>query len=70
MSSESRKGGRLAGKTLKEICHERNLSLNDVLTRLESKGVKIDPKDKLKQIGNNLGLSPNQLLSIIEDRTQ
>ncbi len=67
---ESRNAGRFAGKTLEEICDEINLSLSDVLTRLESKGIKVDSKDKLKQIATNSDLSASELLSIIEDRTQ
>jgi hypothetical protein len=67
---ESRNADRFAGKTLEEICDERNLSLNDVLTRLESTGSKVDSKDKLREIATKLGISSSQLLSMIEDRTQ
>jgi hypothetical protein len=69
MSTKNRTIARLGGMTLEELCDQKNLSLNEILSRFEMLGLKVDPKDKMKEIAKNLNLSNAELIDIIEGRT-
>ena len=69
MSTKNRTSARLGGMTLEELCDQKNLSLNEILSRFEMLGLKVDPKDKMKEIAKNLNLSNAELIDIIEGRT-
>ena len=70
MSSKNRTSARLGGITLEELCDQKNFSLNEILNRFEMLGLRVDPKDKMKQIAKNLGLSNAELIDIVEGRTR
>ena len=70
LSIKHRTGARFGGLTLEEFCDQNNLSLNEILTRFEMLGFKIDSKDKMKQIAKNLAISNIELENIITGSTQ
>lgn len=59
-------GSGLGKKSLEQICSERALSLEQVLQRLNEKGIEAGPEDKLKDIANKHGLKPIEIFNIIE----
>ena len=65
---ETIKGLGIGRKTLKDICDERGFSLGDLLARLEQKGVKANPSDKLKDIASKLEITPIDVYAIIEGK--
>ena len=70
MGTKNRTSARFGRLTLEELCDQKDISLNEMLNRFEMLGVKVDPKDKMKQIAKNLGLSNAELFDIIEGRTR
>ena len=61
---------RTGGLTLEEVCDQKNLSLNEILAQFEMMGFRVEPKDKMRQIAKNLGISSNELNNIITGGTQ
>jgi len=61
-------GTGMGKKTIDAICSEKGLSLEDVLTRLKQKGIKANPKDRLKDVANKLGKTPMEIFTIIEGK--
>ena len=61
-------GTGMGKKTLNAICSEKGLSLDDVLARLEQKGIKANPNDKLKDVASKLGKTPMEIFTIIEGK--
>jgi hypothetical protein len=67
---ETIKGSGIGRKTLEAICDERGFSLADVLARLDQKGIKAKPRDKLKDIASKLEITPIEVFAIIEGKEQ
>lgn len=61
-------GTGMGKKTLNAICSEKGLSLEKVLARLEQKGIKANPNDKLKDVASKLGKTPMEIFTIIEGK--
>ena len=61
-------GSGLGKKSLEKICAERGLSLDQVLEKLRQKGVEVSPDDRLKDVANELGVTPVEVFNIIEGK--
>jgi len=62
------KGSGLGRKTLEDICSEKGLSLDDVLLRLQKKGIKASAKDTFKDIAGKYGKTPMEIFNIIQGK--
>ena len=62
------RGSGLGKKSLDMICAERGLSLDQVLERLRQKGVEASPDDRFIDIARKLGITPMEVLNIIEGK--
>jgi hypothetical protein len=58
-------GSGLGKKTLETICSEQGFSLEEVLVRLEKKGIKASSKSKVKEIANRHSKTPMEIYEII-----
>jgi hypothetical protein len=63
---KNRPSARFGGLTLEEFCDQKNIPLNEMLSRFEMLGIKVDPKSKMKYIAKDLGVSPTALVEMIE----
>ncbi len=62
------KGTGLGRKTLESISSEKDISLNEAISRLKQKGIDAGPKDKLKDIANKHGKTPLEIFNIMEGK--
>ena len=70
MNTKDRASVRLGAMTLEEFCDQKNLSLNEIIGRFEMLGLRVDPKDKMKQIAKDLGISNTEFSNILEGRAR
>jgi len=52
-------------KTIRMICEEQGLPLEDVLLRLNKRGIEAKPDDRLKDLAERLGKTPSEVSAII-----
>ena len=62
-------GSGLGKKTLEKICSEQGISLDDTLSRLRQKGIDAKPGDRLKDLAGKLGMSPMDVLALIQGKS-
>ncbi len=65
--AKSSGGSGMGRKTIRTVCEEQGLSLEEVLTRLEKLKLDAKPDDRLKDLAERLGKTPTELLHIILD---
>ena len=63
-------GSGLGKKTLKIICREQGISIDDTLSMLEQRGIDAKPDDRLKDIAGRIGISPMEVLTMIQGKGQ
>jgi len=63
-------GSGLGKKTLETICSEQGIPLNDTISRLKQKGIDAKPGDRLKDLAGKLGMSPMDVLALIQGKEQ
>ncbi len=56
--------------SLEELCDQKNLSLSEILSRVEAEGVKIDTKERIIDIANKPGMSRHKVVAIIQGNPQ
>jgi hypothetical protein len=52
--------------TLAELCRHKSIPEDQALQRLADKGIKADPNDKLREIASAHGISPLEIVEIIQ----
>lgn len=55
-------------KTIRTVCEEQGLPLEDVLARLEKLNLDAKPDDRLKDLAERLGKTPTELMYIISGK--
>ena len=61
-------GTGLGRKTLDTICSEKDLSIDEVLSRLKEKGIEAKASDRLKDISGRYDKTPMEIFAIIEGK--
>jgi hypothetical protein len=61
-------GSGMGKKTLKGICEEYGLSLEEVLSRLKKLGIEAKPDDRLKDVATELGKTPLETLNALQGK--
>lgn len=60
-------GSGMGRKTLSQVCELYRLDVDTVMMKLETKGIKAKPNDKFKEIAEQNGIHPTELLSLIRN---
>ena len=55
-----------ADKTLKEFCKENGIDIDLALKKLNQKGIKASKKETLREIADNNGLKPREIVKILK----
>ena len=63
-------GGGMGRKTLQQIANENNYLLEDLLSRLERAGIHASGEDYLRNLANQHGLHPSEIVSIINGNNE
>ena len=63
-------GGGMGRKTLQQIANENNYLLEDLLSRLERAGIPASGEDYLRDLANQHGLHPSEIVSIINGNNE
>jgi hypothetical protein len=58
-------GGGIGKKTLLEIAEENNISIDDMMKKLNDNNIKAEKTDVFKDIANNNGLAPSDIIVIL-----
>jgi hypothetical protein len=61
----SGRGGGFGRKTLEVVFSENGLTVKEGLSRLENNGIKASPMDRLREIANRSGRTPNEIIQLI-----
>lgn len=60
-------GSGMGRKTLTQVCESRGLEIESVLLKLQSKGITANKNQKFKEIAEENGISPMDILQMIEE---
>ena len=63
--AKSSGGSGMGRKTIRMICEEQGLPLEDILLRLNKRGIEAKPDDRLKDLAERLGKTPSEVSAII-----
>jgi hypothetical protein len=65
-----KQGGGMGRKTLQQIANENNLPVEDLLSNLERAGIHASAEDFVRDLANQQGLHPSEIVSILNGNTK
>ena len=63
-------GSGMGRKSIKAVCAELGLPVDEAISRLEKKGISASSRDRFKDIASRAGKTPTDILNIIQGREQ